>query len=142
MKLGSGSEFIELTELERTPKRVPCAGDIRVEVSIRLQDFNGRYSGVWLEFAEMARFISQLEDLEKTRRGSARISGMSPKEFSFEIRSSDKLGHMEVEVSLQRYQYSGRKYWPVSISGGFEVEPESIGLLISCFNEFTKERIT
>jgi hypothetical protein len=38
----------------------------------------------------MKSFLTQLEALEESRQGSAKISSMSPEEFSFEIRSSEK----------------------------------------------------
>jgi len=137
MKIGTEKEFIELTELDRNPSGTPCAGDIQIRVSVKLQEFGGRHSEVWLEFSVMECFLTQLEALEESRQGSVKISSMSPEEFSFEIRSSDKLGHMEIEVSLQRNQYSGPKYWPTKISGGFEIDPQAIEQLISCFRRFT-----
>jgi hypothetical protein len=137
MRIGTEKEFIELTELDRNPSGTPCAGDIQINVSVKLQEFGGRYSEVWLEFSAMKCFLTQIEALEEFRQGSAKISSMSPEEFSFEIRSSDKLGHMEIEVSLQRYQHSGPKYWPTEISGGFQIDSQAIKQLILCFRRFT-----
>ena len=137
MKIGTEEEFVELTELDRNPSGTPCAGDIKIDVSVKLQEFGGRYSEVWLEFSAMKCFLTQLEALKEYRQGSSKISSMSSEEFSFEIRSSDKLGHMEIEVSLQRYQYSGPKNWPTRIFGGFEIDPQAIEQLISCFRQFT-----
>lgn len=126
MKIGSDNEFIELVELERNPKRTLCAGDIKLQVNLKLQDFNGTYSGVWLEA------------LEESRKGSARITSMSPEEFILEIRSSDNLGHLEIKTQLHRHQYSGPKYWPIYLRGGFEVQPDTIRQLMSCFKAFTR----
>lgn len=138
MKFGSENEYIEIDELERSPEGAPCAGDVNVRVNLKLQSFSGSYDGVWLEFPEIERFISNLEELDKTRSGSAKVESMSPDEFTLEVRSSDSLGHMEIEAQLHRYQYSGSKSWPIHLKGGFEVEPEIIRSLLSCFKLLTK----
>jgi len=137
MRIGSNNEFIEIVEIEkRSPEGTPCSGDVKVCVSVQLQEFFGKYSEVWFELTELKAFIDTLISLENSRFGAAKIMSMSPDEFCFEIRSSDKLGHMEVEVSLQRFQYSGPKYWPIKLSGGFQVEPEAIKYLIKGFGSF------
>nr|WP_320012435.1 hypothetical protein [uncultured Desulfobulbus sp.] len=137
MKIGIDEEYVEIEELERNPDGTPCAGDVNVKVTLQLQDFSGSYSGVWLELPEMEKFIDELKALDKKRIGCAKISSMSPDEFLMEIRSSDSLGHMEIEIQLHRYQYSGPKYWPIYLRGGFEVQPDTIGQLISCFKKLT-----
>jgi len=135
MKIGSEEEYIDIEELERNPEGSPCAGDVNVGITLSLQAFTGVYDGVWLEWPEIKRFIVELEKLDEKRSGKARVSSMSPEEFVFEIRSSDSLGHMEVEVQLHRYQYSGSTHWPIYLKGGFEAQPETIRQLISCFKK-------
>ncbi|EKE69439.1 hypothetical protein [Gallaecimonas xiamenensis] len=137
MKIGTREEYVEIEELERNPEGVPCTGDVNVSVALALQGFTGSYDGIWLELPEMERFIKELEILDEKRNGCAKISSMNPKEFTLEIRSSDSLGHMEIEVQLHRYQYSGPKYWPIYLKGGFETQPETIRQLISCFKALT-----
>ena len=136
MKIGFEEEYIEIEELERNPDGTPCAGDVNVRVVLKFQDFSGSYGGVWLELPEIERFISELALLDDKRIGTSTISSMSTEEFTLEIRSSDSLGHMEIEVQLHRYQYSGPKYWPIYLKGGFEAQPETIRQLLSCFKAF------
>lgn len=139
MKIGNDNEYIKLEKLERIPAGIPCAGDINVSVSLNFQAFSGSYSGVWLEAPEVDEFLKQLEALYHGRKGSAKITSMSPEEFVLEIRSSDDLGFMKIEAQLHRYQYSnGPKYWPIYLRGGFEVQPETIKQVISCFKAFTR----
>lgn len=137
MKIGTKEEYVEIVELERNPEGTPCAGDVNITVALSLQAFSGSYDGIWLELPEMERFIAELEILDEKRSGNANISSMSPNEFTLEIRSSDSLGHMEIETQLHRHQYSGPKYWPVYLRGGFETQPETIRQLISCFKALT-----
>jgi len=138
MKIGTDKEFVELIELERNPEGSPCAGDVKVDVSVKLKCFFGQYSEVWLEQPEIEIFLIKLQELNQSRSGNAIIASMSPDEFSLEIRVSDNLGHMEIETSLKRYQYSSEIQWPVNVSGGFQVEPEEIGQLISGMKSLLK----
>lgn len=135
MRIGSDNEFIEISELARAPESTPNAGDVRVSVQIKLGEFGGRYDAVWLEEPILKCFISELESLENNRQGSASLESMSPNEFRLTIRSRDSLGHFVVEVFLLRYQYSGPTYWPTSVSGGFEVDPCALRLILDGFKE-------
>jgi hypothetical protein len=139
MKIGNDNEYIELEKLERIPEKLPGAGDVNLSVSLNFQKFKGTYSGIWLEAPEIKAFIHQLEGFDHGKKSTARITSMSPEELILEIRSSDKLGLIEIEAQLHRYQYSdnGYKYWPIYLRGGFEVPQETIPLLISCFKTFT-----
>lgn len=143
MKIGSHNEYIELIELERLPEGIQCSGDINLQVTVKIKEFQGSYSGVWLEVPEMKKFLEELKALDKSRKGSAKISSTSPEEFILEIRSSDNLGHIEIETQLHRLQWSGPTYWPILLKGGFEVEPEAISELILCFKNLTnKQKLT
>ncbi|MBD3587363.1 hypothetical protein HHX48_16625 [Salinimonas sp. HHU 13199] len=137
MKIGTKEEFIEIEELERNPEGSPCAGDVKDKVALALREFSGSYDEIWLELPEMERFVAELEIIDEKRSGGAKISSMSPEEFVLETRSSDVLGHMEIEAQLHRYQYSGSKYWPIHLTGGFETQPETIRQLISYFKALT-----
>jgi len=137
MKIGTKEAYVEIEELERYPGSTPCSGDVKVNVTLAFQNFSGSYDEVWLELAEMERFIMELEILDEKRNGNAKISSMSPEEFALEIRSSDSQGHMEIEAHLHRYQYNGSKRWPIFLKGGFETQPETIRQLISYFKALT-----
>ncbi|MBU1219649.1 hypothetical protein KKF34_18025 [Myxococcota bacterium] len=139
MRIGSDIEYIEIEEIERILEGFPCAGDVRLRVSLSLQEFRGSYDGIWLDLTEVESFLDSLSVLDEERQGIARIVSISPGEFIFEIRSSDKSGHMEIEVQLRRYQYSGTRYWPIYLSGGFQVQPDAIKQLIVGFKSFIKE---
>ncbi|MEM9088721.1 MAG: hypothetical protein AAGC93_08270 [Cyanobacteria bacterium P01_F01_bin.53] len=135
MKLGSDSDYLEIIELERVPLHLPRAGDIRVSVEIRIQDFCGKYQDVWLGKEHIEKFVASLSSLESSRKGSACLSSLSLNEFKLEIRAMDALGHMEVELSLQRFFYSsgsksfGSRSRPVKLSGGFSIDPGQVSFL-------------
>lgn len=136
MFAGTEDEHLELTELERIPNDKPTPGDVRLQASVRLKEFSGRYSSVWLAKPDLEEFVADLQQLVESRRGKVRLQSLSPDEFWVEIRSVDSLGHFELEVQLKRYQYSGPTYWPTTVSGGFEVEPTQLPSILSGFRAF------
>ena len=119
--IGRDEEHIKLEEMERVSHHLSMPDDVQVKVNLRLQDFHGSYSHVWLYKPDLERFVEELKLLVETRRTSAKLEAMSPEEFSLELRPCDSLGHYEASVRLGRYQYSGSTYWPTMISGGFEI---------------------
>jgi hypothetical protein len=131
--IGRDEEHLELEEMERVPLYLTTPGDVRVKVNLRLQEFRGSYSNVWLSKSDLERFVGQLKLLVETRKTTAKIEAMSPGEFSFELRPYDSLGHFEASVQLGRHQFSGPTYWPTAISGGFEIEPSDLVPILAGF---------
>src|SRR5678815_2386622 len=60
------------------------AFDVRCAVG----DFAGRNPHIWIDANEQRAFLSALRDLERERRGEARIAAMSPEEFELSIQLS------------------------------------------------------
>nr|WP_321239412.1 hypothetical protein [uncultured Tolumonas sp.] len=137
MHIGSKEEYINIIELDRNTIESPCAGDINIKVDVKLQKFEGSYDGIWLELSEINRFLLELKHFDSSRTGTAKISSISPDEFQLEIHASDNIGHMEIKIQLHRYQFSGNKYMPIFLMGGFDIEPSSIQEIISIFTSFT-----
>tara|TARA_B100000749_G_scaffold70248_1_gene52762 strand:- start:859 stop:1284 length:426 start_codon:yes stop_codon:yes gene_type:complete len=135
MIIGTEENHIEIVELERAPDGVPNAGDLRVLISIKLREFAGKYDSVWIEEPTFHDFIKTLETVEKSRNGAARLESCSPDELTIEIRSRDSHGHFVAIVSLSRYQYSGPTYWKTSVSGGFELDPSSLPIIVNSFKK-------
>lgn len=140
--IGRDDEHLELEEMERVPTQLPTPGDVQVKVTLRLQDFRGSYSNVWLSKPDLERFVEDLELLVETRKTTAKLNGMSPGEFSLELRPYDSLGHFEASVQLGRHQYSGPTYWPTVLSGGFEVEPSDLVSILAGFRALLVPRDT
>jgi hypothetical protein len=140
MQIGSENELIELLEIERAPEGAPNAGDVRVSVRVKLQEFCGLYDAVWLEEPALRRFLSEFAEVESKRRGSVSLESASPDEFRLTIRSRDGHGHFVAEVLLSRYQYSGPIYWRTTVSGGFEVDPTSLPSILKQFKSLHESR--
>lgn len=133
MLIGRRNEHLVIEVLERLPDDSPTPGDLRGKVSLKLREFTGCYSGVWLAKPDLNAFVEQLEALETSRSGSAKLEAMSPDELTLELRSMDDKGHFEAAVQLGRYQYSGDTDRPTRISGGFIVDPDQLPAIMTAF---------
>jgi len=131
MKIGSDTEFVNITLLERAPAGTPTEGDVRIAVQVRLKDFGGTYDTIWLERPSLEEFIGALRRLDAERQGISTLTSSSPDEFILTIRSLNRLGQLAAEVTLARYQYSGPTYWRTAVSGGFELDPSTLPSLVS-----------
>ena len=140
--IGRDDEHLQLEAMEWVPAHHPMPGDVRVQVTLRLQDFCGSYSGVWLSKPELERFLKELESLEDSRKATARLDAVSPNEFSLELRPYGHLGHFEASVLLGRHQFSGPSCWPTTLCGGFEVDPAGLPSILSGFRALLVPRAT
>ena len=137
--IGRDEEHIKLEELERVPKHLPTPGDVRINATVRLQQFSGSYSGVWLARPELEKFVEQLSSLVGTNQGVAKLESMGPGEFSLEIRYASST--FEVVVQLGRHQYSGPTYWPTKLSGGFGIEGSQLGSILASFQSLLEPEV-
>ena len=135
MRIGTEPQHVDIDVLERTSVGAPNEGDVRVQVDIALGKFGGSYDSVWLEGPKLDAFVEGLVQLERNRCGEALLSSTSPDEFTLKLRSRDSLGHIVVEVVLQRHQYSGPTYWATKVSGGFELDPTELPVIVRQFQE-------
>ena len=138
MFIGRDDEHLELEEIERVPDHLPTPGDVRVRATVTLQDFAGSYDGIWLSHSDLSNFVKQLRTVVQTRKGTAKLEAMSPGEFTMEVRSVDAAGHFEASVRVGRQQYSGRTYRPAMVTGGFEIEPDQLPLVLAAFESLLK----
>jgi hypothetical protein len=133
MHIGSYTDFVKIVEVERAPLGLPSAGNVRVAVQVALGEFKGGYESVWLEEPHLRDFVEQLAKVENTRTGTVTLKSASPDEFVLTIRSRGPLGRFVGEVSLCRHRYFDSTLWPATVSGGFEIDPTSIPLLLDEF---------
>lgn len=135
MLIGRDKEYVEIVERERIPGTLPTPGDVRVEVTVRLQDFMGKYDQVWLSRPCLVDFVREFETLIKRGFGKVSLEAMSPDELRLEIEQSASKDHFHLHVRLLRYQYSRAttRYWPTSVEGGFEVPSGNLPIILTDF---------
>jgi len=138
MKIGDNNLFIELIEVERVPEHLPTSGDVKVKVTVQIQEFRGTYENVWLGSIELRIFLKELIKLNEKRKGKVKLNALSPEDFWFEIYSIDNVGGFEVQVQLKRHFYSGSANCPTLLSGGFFLDPSQFDSIIKGFSALTE----
>lgn len=115
-----------------------CEREASMEVSVEVCScgFSGRHSLVFFFDSDYSGFLEQLRELERTRRGKARIEAMSPEEFWLEILAVDRLGHIHAQGKLT--QITTRRPHQLWSSLGFDIEldPTSLPKVVREFAEF------
>ena len=129
--IGREEEHIKLEELERVPNHLPTPGDVRVNATVRLQQFSGSYSGVWFARPDLDKFVDQLSSVIETNQGAAILASMSPGEFLLEINSMKSF--IEVSVQLGRQQNSDLTNKSTILSGGFGIEMSGLESILIAF---------
>jgi hypothetical protein len=127
--------FIVLRFEERGDDRLPSR---RLAIESQLGDFSGHYDHVWVEQAQLERFVAEVKQLERTRRGSAALEAMSPEELLLRINVIDVTGRVAVTVQLRRQGYVGQKHQRFGVEGGFELEPSTLPALVRELSDLSK----
>ena len=106
-----------------------------VRVAIAGHGFTGSNPEVAFERAELARFIANLEIVERDRRGTANLTSMSPNEFSLTIAIIDRLGHVLLTCELMRYVYATDSTSPHRVAVSFALDQTTLPGMLSDFKE-------
>jgi hypothetical protein len=94
-----------------------------------------------LEEAAVDAFIVGLQKLDEYRDGIAELQSMSPNEFSLQIRSIDKIGHLAVRLKIEKqhvYQYYELNHadkWEIE----YQIDPTSISYMIRDLKRLKEE---
>ncbi len=89
-------------------------------------NFNRR---IWIGASEIDQFIVKLQQLDETRMGEVELQGIRPKEFTLVIKGIDLLGHLAVNLRLEKEAIYSDTYWD-KIEVEFEIDPTSIPYII------------
>src|SRR3954471_16500968 len=100
------------------------------DVQCTVGDFSGRNPRIWIDADEQRRFLEALRDLDRDRRGEARITAMSPEEFELTVRVFDSAGHVSVEGMIGTLQYSSHRYDRLQVKFAFILDPTSVPKLL------------
>lgn len=116
-------------------------GEIGIDESIcfivdaTYSGFSGKHSRIWIEENQFKDFLTDLEQLEKNRNGSASIQSISPDEFHLMLYSLDSLGHIGLTLSLKKATYISSRtvYQKTEIS--FEIDASCFIQIVENFND-------
>ncbi|HEX9996611.1 MAG TPA: hypothetical protein VGB45_05680 [Abditibacterium sp.] len=101
------------------------------EVSVVEGGFSGKVT-LWCHRTDLHRFIEQLRECEKTRRGEAKLEAMSPQEFSLRIFNSHSKGDFAVSYRISKSLFNMSN---CLIEGEFELDPSFLMQILRDFEE-------
>ena len=102
MILGEDSHSVDISIAEvEAPTPQSSGGDVRLTVKVRYGDFAG-VADAWVLLEVWEAFLDDLRALEKSRRGDARVRGISPGELTLRVFATDRAGHMAIEGEVGR----------------------------------------
>jgi hypothetical protein len=124
---------LEITLRELAPVGTQSEGDLGVNVAVSNGAFAGRNDTVWIGRDDWQGFLGALKELDRTRRGDARVRSMSPDELELVVLATDRAGHMAAEGWLGRTWYARDAFVHDRVSFGIEIDPSLLPGLIRQF---------
>jgi hypothetical protein len=115
---------------------------IGLSVSVSSLGFSGAVQRVWVFKQDLERFISDVEQLDLLRKGSAKLTSMTPGECIWEIKVTDSAGHIRMFVHLERpaFHFRGVTFHRLDID--FEPDAGCFGQLLHDLREILSDAAT
>ena len=124
------TRFIQLIVVDSELHYYPS---YKLSVQLKTEEISAKFDrSIWVSEVDVQNFIQQLEALDKSRNGEAKLSSMSPDEFDLIIENLDTLGHLSVCLSLKKEATSILDYKD-SLRICFEIDPTSIPFIQKSF---------
>lgn len=129
----NNSNWIAITRIERETEYIPCIR-IAIEIKTILHVSFDETEHVWLSDWQIKQFITELQELDITRKGVAVLE--CPNEFLCSISNLDKLGHLYLTVKMVSGKGPEEYY---KLETGFEIDAGNIHGIINGFRELIEE---
>jgi hypothetical protein len=121
MRLGSAAEYVDLGMSPRKSKDA----DVLVSVSVRCDGFAGDTTE-WVIAPAWNTFVSELRELERTRRGQAVLQSDVGHTFLLRLLATDQAGHMAA-TGVVRYMRTWTDAGALELSfGRIAFEPTTL----------------
>ena len=113
------SKTIELNTIEAEVDHYPS---YRLKIAIITEEIKASFEkSIWITEVDLNDFITKLNELEKSRNNEVKLNSMSPGEFQLGFRNLDLLGHLAVELQIEKNDIQGSGYAHL-VKIGFEIE--------------------
>lgn len=103
----------------------------RLEINLLTEELNAKFNRpIWIALTDLEAFTQKLTLMDKTRTGDEKLKSMSPNEFYLRFRNIDNLGHISVELKIEKnsaYQKDYSDYIRVE----FEIDPTTFSKIIN-----------
>ncbi|MBI3202443.1 MAG: hypothetical protein HYZ29_12955 [Myxococcales bacterium] len=124
---GTRAASLELEVAELGPPGTPADEDVLLNVTVSV----GGYAAadqVWVPGNAFAAFLDELADLERLRRGEARLTGVFSEEFELTFFATDPAGHMALRGHVQ---VTTPEAHVLALRFGFPFEPDRLPQLLA-----------
>lgn len=134
--------FVEL-EFDEVDLNYPS---LALSIQIENKGFQGSKKGIWFRQSDLDRFILELEDVERQRRGEAILRTMSDMSdyapFHLKIFSTDNYGHFAIVTDLLQTDYIGSMAMLVAnkVSVAFDIDPTMLPYLLADLKKLFAQR--
>jgi hypothetical protein len=139
MRIGDLYSYVEIEFKEEEPENPSGLSATAYTVQAACNGFSGRIERVWFFRENLDGFLSELQQLEATRRGAARLTNLSSlseySPFDFEIYSTDEAGHLAVRVRLLKVNYIEDELHPAQLSFAITLDAGNLLAVIAEFKE-------
>ena len=133
MEIRSGSDkYVRLMPLFTEAGPMPA---VNVRLALAGNGFAGGYEQLALEYAELNRFLVDLERLVRDQRGAATLTSISPNEFTLTFDVYDRAGHVLLTSELRRHMYVTTTTLEHHIALGFQFDPTYLPRVLHDFQD-------
>lgn len=133
--------YIKFQEIEREKEHYPS---IKLEINFQMKRLSGEKIEAekittWIDLEALKAFEQDLQKIYSENRGVSSLKSLSPDEFSLEIKTMDALGHLMLNIELNK-RFSAENFPCIyQVKGGFEIEQSSLLDLINYLQKFYKK---
>jgi hypothetical protein len=131
IRLAGEGGSIDLERSELGPPDTPADEDVLLNVSVHARGYSA-LDQAWVVGSDWEVFLEQLAEVERTRRGRARVEGASPDDLALEIFSTDSAGHFAIRGHVGRTSPDGHRQ---RLEFAFAFEPDRLPSLVEELRE-------
>jgi hypothetical protein len=95
----------------------------KIEIKLQTENLRAHFDNfIWISDENVEAFVTQLDNLDKTRKGKATLTSMSPGEFELTFKPIDDLGHIAVGLLFNKQDRINHDY-SFEIKVEFQTDP-------------------
>ena len=114
---------IQFIKLESVKEKFPTH---RIQIRFETENIKADFENyIWVSDSGIAKFLNELDTLDRTRKGQAILASLGPGEMNLIFKSIDTLGHLSVFFKFVKEDKINKDYsYDVQIE--FQIDPTSL----------------
>lgn len=116
--------------------------DLSLDLVIRAEQSGcfGASRGAWFDARDLDTFWNDVRECERTRRGEARLTAMSPADFSLRLWNTRSKGDFALAYHIGEDSRPDFDVFSVRLEGGFALEPSLLPRFVADFGALLERR--